>query len=94
MRPPRQTCAGQRFWDVDNQPVRVGHSLSASGNGYGGGNLDVKIMIAAGDSNVANGRNLFARLNWNAVQLRVTDKQNRTDGYRFQCQGEPKESTK
>jgi hypothetical protein len=33
-----------------------------------------------GDSNVANGRNLLARLNWNAVQLQATGKQNRTDG--------------
>jgi hypothetical protein len=75
-----QTCAGQRFWEVNNQPVRVSHSLSAKGDGHGGGNLDVQIVIAAGDSNVANGGNLLARLNWNAVQLHATGKQNRTDG--------------
>jgi len=79
-----QSRSGPRLRQVDNQPVRVSHGLSARGDRLGCGNLDVKILILAADSNVANGRSLLASLN----QSRTTAKHKRTDCQRLRCERE------
>ena len=60
-----QSWSGSRLREVDDHPVGVGHGLSERGDWHGCANLDIKIVIVATDSNVANGRNLLARLNRN-----------------------------